>query len=73
MLTNLAPGSVHAAPLLLDWMDDRFAAKPMKRVRPSDHPDYEVVEGLNAVEITVLVLGILGVIGAVYPHIQPYL
>lgn len=79
VLTVRAPGSGHAAPLLLqtgkviDWMDDRFAAKPMKRVCPSDYPDYEVVEGLNAVEITVLVLGILAAVGALYPHIQPYL
>lgn len=64
VLTARVPGSGHAAPLLLqtehviDWMDDRFAAKPMKRVCPSDYPDYEVVEGLNAVEITALVLGL---------------
>lgn len=79
VLTVRAPGSGHAAPLLLQtgkvigWMDDRFAGKPMKRVCPSDHPEYEVVEGLNAVEITVLVLGILAAVGALYPHIQPYL
>ena len=59
VLTARVPGSGHAAPLLLqtehviDWMDDRFAAKPMKRVCPSDYPDYEVVEGLTA-----LVLGL---------------
>ena len=44
-------------------MDDRFAEQPMKRVCPSDHPAYEVVEGLDAVEITALVLGILGMLG----------
>lgn len=70
VLTNRVPGSGHAAPLLLqtedviDWMDDRFAGKPMKRVCPSDHPDYEVVEGLNAVEITALVFTLLGALGA---------
>lgn len=64
VLTPLVSGSGHAAPLLLqtqnviDWMDDRFAGTPMKRVCPSDHPDYEVVEGLNAVEITALVVAL---------------
>ena len=68
-LTPRVPGSGHAAPLLLQadnaiaWMDDRFAEQPMKRVCPSDHPAYEVVEGLDAVEITALVLGILGMLG----------
>ena len=65
-LTPKSPGSGHAVPLVLqtgnaiEWMDDRFAGKPMTQVCPSDVPDYQVVEGLNAVEITALVLAVLG-------------
>ena len=79
VLTNRAPGSGHAAPLLLqtehviDWMDDRFAAKPMKRVCPSDYPDYEVVEGLNAVEITALVIALGALAWWVYTGSGPSL
>lgn len=55
VLTARVPGSGHAAPLLLqaenaiDWMDRRFAGKPMKRVCPSEHPEYKVWEGLALV------------------------
>lgn len=70
VLTPRAPGSGHALPLVLqtgnvaDWMTDRFKGKPMKRVCPSDHPEYQVVEGLNAVEITAIVFSLLGALGA---------
>ena len=69
-LTPRAPGSGHALPLLLqtgnvsDWLSDRFKGRPMKQVCPSDHPEYEVVEGLNAVEITAIVFSVLGTLGA---------
>lgn len=69
-LTPRAPGSGHALPLVLqtgnvaDWMSDRFKGKPMKQVCPSDHPEYQVVEGLNAVEITGIVFSLLGALGA---------
>ena len=36
----------------------------MKQVCPSDHPEYEVVEGLNAVEITAIVFSVLGALDA---------
>lgn len=82
-LTPKSPGSGHAVPLVLqtgnaiEWMDDRFAGKPMTQVCPSDVPDYQVVEGLNAVEITALVLAVLGAAGAAawwaYPLVAPYL
>lgn len=68
-LTPRAPGSGHALPLVLqtgnvsDWLSDRFKGKPMKQVCPSDHPEYEVVEGLNAVEITAIVVAVLGALG----------
>lgn len=76
-ITPRFPGSGHAAPLLLQtenaiaWMDDRFAEQPMKQVCPSDHPAYEVVEGLNAVEITALVLGIFAAAWWVYTGSGP--
>lgn len=69
-LTPRAPGSGHALPLILqtnnvvDWLTDRFEGKPMTQVCPSDHPDYEVEEGLNAVEITAIVAAVLGALGA---------
>ena len=64
------PASGHALPLLLqtgnatEWIDDRFEGKPMRQVCPSDHPDYEMVEGLNSVEIAAIVISLLGALGA---------
>ena len=69
-LTTLMPASSHALPLLLqtgnatEWIDDRFEGKPMQQVCPSDHPEYEMVEGLNSMEIAAIVISLLGALGA---------
>lgn len=78
--TNRYPGSNHAIPLVLetghaiDWLNDRFDGKPMKTVCPADAEPYVAWDGLNAVEIAAIVLGVFGALGlAAAPFVMPHL
>lgn len=83
VLTARAPSSGHGAPLVLqtgnviEWLDERMAGTPMKQVCPADYPDYQVVEGLNAVEVAAVVVATLAALGvlaaAAAPFVQQYL
>lgn len=83
VLTAKVPTSGHGAPLVLEtghvieWLDERMAGTPMKQVCPADYPQYQVVEGLNAVEVAAVVVATLAGLGllvaAAAPHLLPYL
>lgn len=77
--TTKSPGSNHALPLVLhtagviDWLDERFDGKPMRTVCPADAPVYVAQEGLNAVEIASIVLGVLAVLGLAAAAAAPFM